>query len=63
MSLIATIESDRAKARIPKAELCRRAGVHVETFRRARLSRNSPRLATVEALQRALAALLSEARS
>lgn len=54
MQMIETLEQLRQKARISKAELCREAGVHVETLRRWRLARTSPRLATVEALQGAL---------
>ncbi len=63
MRTIDQIEIARRRARVTKKELCDRAGVHVETYRRITRMTVSPTLRTLSALDRALESLTEEARA
>lgn len=62
MQSILDIETKRKAWRISKAELCRAAGVHVETYRRLMLGRTSPTMRTLARIERALEALTAPLR-
>jgi transcriptional regulator with XRE-family HTH domain len=61
MQTIAEIEAERARARIPKAELCKAAGVNVATYRRCEIGETSPTVRTLIKLADALAMLRADA--
>lgn len=50
----------RADARVTRVELCRRAGINRDTWRRTALGTTRPNVATLEKLSAALDALRAE---
>ncbi len=57
------IEKIRADARLTRVELCKRAGVNRDTWRRTAMGKTRPNVATLEKLSTALDALTAERRA
>jgi DNA-binding transcriptional regulator YiaG len=62
LTTVQEIEARRRMFRVSKSELCREAGVHLQTYRRWVLHQRSPTVRTLSKVQSALARLTAFAR-